>query len=237
MQDRVAERAFYDRLFIDNPENEHITAGYEELHSQAFLDPPEGVVLDLGCGTGAHALRMARRGFRVVAVDLTLPGVVAARRRLRAETLSGSYVVADAEHLPFREAAFEVTWTALLLHHFPRLDRLPRELWRVTRKRVIAFEPNARNLLTWFAFNVVNQWIGLSSTTRNQRALWPGRLRRVFEAHGFRAGPIHYVHRPWTDREGWLAKVRAVYETLTGLLPLSLRANKFLVSFEKVPRP
>ena len=233
MQDIVAERAFYDKLFAEKPENEHIVAGYEELHDQAFADPPQGAVLDLGCGTGGHAVRLARRRFDVIAVDLTLGGVRAARERLRREGFTGRFLVADAERLPFREGAVDVTWTSLLIHHFPRLDRLPAELARISRRRVIAFEPNAMNPLSWFAFNVVNPIWGLSSTTRNQRALWPGRLTRVFAGVGLRTSKLHYVHRPWADGEGAMAVVRRVYTALTGWLPLSMRANKFLIIFDK----
>lgn len=38
-------------------------------------------VLDLGCGTGAHAVRLAQRGFEVVGVDLSDDMLRAARRR------------------------------------------------------------------------------------------------------------------------------------------------------------
>ena len=233
MQDIVAERAFYDKLFAEKPENEHIVAGYEELHNQAFALPPQGPVLDLGCGTGGHAIRLARRGFDVIAIDLTLGGVRAARERLRREGFKGRFLVADAERLPFRDQAVDTTWTSLLIHHFPRLDRLPGELARISRRRVIAFEPNAMNPLSWFAFNVVNPIWGLSSTTRNQRALWPGRLTRVFEKVGLHTSKLEYVHRAWADGEGVMAAIRRVYTALTGWLPLSMRANKFLIIFDK----
>lgn len=233
MQDLKAERAFYDELFTRNPENEHITAGYDDLHRLALPAPPDGVVLDLGCGTGAHAVRLAQRGCRVVAADLTLPGVRAARTRFEREGLSGGFVVADAEHLPFRDRSIAVIWSSLLLHHFPKLDRLPDELARVTVDRVIAFEPNAQNLLTWFAFNVVNPLVGLSTTTRNQRALWPGPLRKVFERHGFGGSDVHYVHLAWRDDSSSMGFVRRVYDGISRLLPMRFRANKFLVVFEK----
>jgi SAM-dependent methyltransferase len=230
MQNLAAERAFYAELFEKNPENEHITSGYDELHRLALPTPPSGPVLDLGCGTGAHAVRLARRGCDVIAVDLTLEGVRAARARLLHENLRGRFVVADAERLPFRDGTAQVTWTFLLLHHFPRLDRLPAELARVTTDRLVALEPNAQNGLTWLANNVVNRFWGLSAMTPNQRALWPGKLSRTFERYGFGTGELHYVDRRWADRLGW---VRATYDRLTAWLPRRFRANKFLVVFEK----
>ena len=233
MQDVRAERAFYDTLFTEKPDNEHITFGYDELYSFAFPTPPQGVVLDLGCGTGAHSIRLARRGYDVVSVDLTFPGARSAKSRLESEGYRAMAVVADAEHLPFRDGAVDTVWAALLLHHFPVLDRLPREIRRVVRRRVVTFEPNSGNFLTWFAFNVVNQVWGLKTTTKNQRALNPRRVRNVLEPLGFRRFAVQFVDRGWNDAAGSLA--RRAYRTVTSFLPERFRANKFLLTAELGP--
>jgi ubiquinone/menaquinone biosynthesis C-methylase UbiE len=233
MQDIVAERKFYDDLFSRNPENEHITGGYDELHELAFPTAPAGLVLDLGCGTGAHAIRLAQRGCDVVAVDLSLEGVKAARERFRRETRNGLFAVANAEQLPFRTGAIEVIWSSLLLHHFPRLDVLPDELARVSRTRVTAVETNAYNALSWFAFNVVNRIWGLSTTTRNQRSLFPDRLNSRMAKAGFRPVFLKFIHRPWRDDSGSMSLIRRAYDTVAAMLPERFRANKFLVIYEK----
>lgn len=232
-QDLVAEKAFYDDLFEGNPENEHITSGYDELHDLAFPEPPSGTVLDLGCGTGAHAVRLARRGCDVVAVDLSLAGVRATRERFRKDGLSGRFLVADAENLPFRDETFDVLWSSLLLHHFPKLETLPEELARVTVGRLVALEPNAQNFLSWFAFNVVNRFWGLSLTTRNQRSLFPGRLHKRMARAGFRPKLLQYVHRAWEDDSGSLRLVRKTHDAVVSLLPKRFQANKFLVVYER----
>ena len=54
-------------------------------------------VLDLGCGTGALSLALARRGARVRGVDIALHQVQAARRRATAEGLEASFEVHSAE--------------------------------------------------------------------------------------------------------------------------------------------
>jgi len=166
----------------------------------------------------------------VVSVDLTYAGAFAAKGRLESEGYGAMALVADAEHLPFRDAAVDTVWAALLLHHFPVLDQLPREIRRVTRSRVVTFEPNSGNFLTWLAFNVINQIWGLSTTTKNQRALSPRRVRRVFEPLGFRRFVVHFVDRGWNDAAGSFA--RRVYRALTSFLPDRFRANKFLMTAE-----
>lgn len=232
IQDIQAERSFYDELFARNPQNEHITEGYDELHAVAFPERTDGWVLDVGCGTGGHAVRLARRGLDVIAVDLTLTGVRAARERFSKEGLHGMFVVANAEELPFKDEFASVTWAALLLHHFPKPDRLIAELVRVTRDRLATFEPNAGNLLTWLAMNVVNRIWGISAMTKNQVAHRAGRLRRQFDRHSFEAETLRYVHRPWGDRMGI---VRRAYGALTAWLPERFRANKFLIVFRRRP--
>ena len=231
-QDWVTERAFYDELFGKNPDNEHITSGYEDLYDFAFKQKPDGRVLDLGCGTGAHAVRLAQRGFDVTAVDLSFAGVRAARERFRrAGMKGGAFVVADAEHLPFRKNAFQVVWSSLLLHHFPKLTTLPDELRRVTSKRLVAMETNANNVLSWFAFNIVNPIVGLKTTTRNQRALFPGRLHKRMAQAGFRTEAFRYVHRAWADDKRAFGLVRGIYEGVARHLPEKFQANKFLVTY------
>jgi len=232
MQDLVAERKFYADLFAKNPENEHITSGYDELHELALPTPPKGTVIDIGCGTGAHTVRLARRGCDVVAMDLTIEGVKAARERLARENLRGRFLVGDAENLPFRDGTAEVAWTFLLLHHFPKLDRLPRELARIARDRVVALEPNAQNALTWLFNNVINRFVGTEAMTPNQRALWPGAVRRAFTPVGFRPTALYYVDRRWSDNLGWM---RRTYDALTFWLPKRFQTNKFLVIFERRP--
>jgi SAM-dependent methyltransferase len=230
MQDVKAERDFYDKLFSENPENEHITFGYDELYDLAFPEPPAGRLLDLGCGTGAHTIRLARRGYNVVGAELTFPGAQAAANRLRAEGYPPLVVVADAEHLPFKAGAFHTVWASLLLHHFPVLDKLPAEIRRVTRKRIATFEANSGNFLTWLAFNVVNPIWGLKTTTKNQRALSPEKVRNAFESLGFQRFALHFVDRGWNDRAG--SVLRSAYRRFTAVLPQRFRANKFLMTAE-----
>ena len=92
--------------------------------------PKTGRVLEIGCGTGFYTKWLSERGVSVVAMDLSLHGVRAAQERFRREGLSGHFVVADAQNLPLKDGAVDTIWSSLLLHHFPKLDRLPDELAR-----------------------------------------------------------------------------------------------------------
>lgn len=89
-------------------------------------------ILDLGAGTGRVAALLRRRhpAARVVACDAAHGMLVAARRR------AGWWkpfdrVCAEAEHLPFGEAAFDLVYSNLCLQWCPDLPRVFGELRRV----------------------------------------------------------------------------------------------------------
>lgn len=58
---------------------------------------PEGAsILDLGCGTGRHAIELAKRGFRVTGVDLSSGMLDQARKTAEAAGVSVEWIEADA---------------------------------------------------------------------------------------------------------------------------------------------
>jgi SAM-dependent methyltransferase len=65
-------------------------------------------VVELGCGTAALGAWLARRGASVVGVDLSPAQLATARRCQRHVGPSFPLVEADAEHVPFRPATFDL---------------------------------------------------------------------------------------------------------------------------------
>lgn len=67
-------------------------------------------VLDIGCGTGATTLAIARKNGpagAAVGVDVSSPMIELARARAEREHLAATFVVADAERHPFAPAHFD----------------------------------------------------------------------------------------------------------------------------------
>lgn len=89
-------------------------------------------LLDLGTGTGALAREFARAGLRVTGLDRSRAMVAEGVRLARADELPLECVVAPAESLPFREAAFDVVTAGQCWHWFDR-TRAAAEAYRVLR--------------------------------------------------------------------------------------------------------
>jgi len=113
----------------------------------------EEPLLEIGCNWGRWCFSAARRGFRVVGIDPSLPGIRAAHRVAERLGITASFVVADARRLPFRRRTFETIFSYSVLQHFSPADfrRTIAEAARVTADngRVILQMPNrfgVRNL-------------------------------------------------------------------------------------------
>lgn len=66
-----------------------------------FLElTPASKVLDLCCGQGRHSLELARRGYKVVGLDLNEPMLEASRKAARDEGLQVDFVRGDMRDIP-----------------------------------------------------------------------------------------------------------------------------------------
>jgi malonyl-CoA O-methyltransferase len=105
----------------------------EEPEIDRRLGAVDGLaLLDVGCGTGRHALRLAARGARVTALDFS-PGMLE-----RARAKPGANAVRFVEHdlaapLPFADGAFDRVVCGLVLDHIGALEKFFAELVRVCR--------------------------------------------------------------------------------------------------------
>lgn len=90
-------------------------------------------VLDVASGTGNAAVPAAMRGAQVVASDLTPELFEAGRARAQAEGVELEWVEADAEHLPFGDAEFDVVMSSIGAMFAPRHELVAAEMARVCR--------------------------------------------------------------------------------------------------------
>lgn len=97
-------------------------------------------VLDLGCGTGRHAIWLAQAGARVTAVDFSEGMMAEARMKPGAEQVQ--FIVHDVHlKLPFADETFDLIVSGLVLEHVDNLPAFFREVNRV-------LQPTGRAILS-----------------------------------------------------------------------------------------
>jgi SAM-dependent methyltransferase len=88
-------------------------------------------VLDLGCGTGRHALALARAGARVSGVDISEGMLAAARAKDAAERVDFRRIL-PGRPLPFPSGRFDAVVSGLVLEHVRDLRGFFAEARRVS---------------------------------------------------------------------------------------------------------
>lgn len=114
----------------------------------AHIKPGE-YVLDAGCGEGTLSVLMAKKGARVVGADLSEPNIVSAKAYAQAEGVQVEFLVGDASKLLFAHQTFDVVLSSHVLEHLPDFDEGLRELFRVSKGKVVVAVPTALNGLSF----------------------------------------------------------------------------------------
>lgn len=115
---------------------------------------PMRSAMDVGAGTGRHALSLAGRGVAVTAVDPSPEMLAIARRKAAAAGLHVDFHVAAIEEgLPAEDDQFDFLICALTLCHVADIDQAVRECARVVRPGgsilVTDIHPDVANGLGW----------------------------------------------------------------------------------------
>lgn len=109
----MRQKSWYEILFENYAEKydkESFTQGTkgecdfieQELGSDKSLK-----ILDVGCGTGRHAIELAKRGYDMTGIDLSERQIEKAREKAREQNLEVGFQQQDARDLPF-DGKFDV---------------------------------------------------------------------------------------------------------------------------------
>lgn len=138
-------------------EDTYRTPENERFYGLAFdrilglASPPSGArFLDAGCGPGFHAMRLARRGYEVTAVDFSTAVLDYARANAERSGLADRITIQEEDllSLSFADREFDYVLCWGVLTHIPSVDAAIAELCRVTAPGgiLIVEEANTRSL-------------------------------------------------------------------------------------------
>lgn len=148
-QDKFVEKLAYERCLCEDYQSSWMKHDDVIRMLNLVASPTSRSLLDVGTGTGAWGIRLAKKGFIVLGIDLSL--IELRKARLNASAFQrgrGSYdvVQCDVERLPLRDESFDLCFCGGVLHHLPNARSAILELARVAGgKSIVAFEPSGQN--------------------------------------------------------------------------------------------
>jgi SAM-dependent methyltransferase len=125
----------------------HVVEHYLRKRTRFVLEHcPPGSVLDVGCGTGLLAERLAAAGYEATGVDPSA-GMLEV---LRARAVAVTAVQGSGTALPFADDRFDVVLCVAVMHHVADardVRRTLHEMVRVARPggRILVWDHNPRN--------------------------------------------------------------------------------------------
>jgi SAM-dependent methyltransferase len=153
------EQDFYDRGYGSGEYLERPATRFYSVARAAFARYDQRVgaglregteVLECGCGVGDYAISLARRGARVVGVDISPVATQAASEAAEAAGVEerAEFLAMDCEALGFPDDRFDLVCGEGILHHLD-LDRALGEIARVLRPAgtAVFLEPLGHNPL------------------------------------------------------------------------------------------
>jgi len=117
----------------------------------AAVPPGCGAALDVGCGDGMLAAKLAGRCGQVTGIDLDRRMIALARERCAATGSAATFVRADFLAYPFKDASFDFTCANTALHHMDfaaALAKMARVLRPGGRLAVVGLADNG-SLTDW----------------------------------------------------------------------------------------
>lgn len=131
-----ATHTSYDELYREEQRSK-----YDKIVEIIKLD---GIVLDLGCGTGLLQEYLAERGYlgkvkTLIGLDLTREMIMLAKTKIRKINVDHliDYIEADAENIPLRQNSTDITISVTVLNLLEDPCKALEEIDRVTRHKAV----------------------------------------------------------------------------------------------------
>lgn len=122
-----------EKQFVNSPRHSRRIAA-QAIERVGIAKPQPGQrLLDVGCGNGDAAVQLATRfGLRVTGADID-PAQISIAVDASPDAADVRFVVADATHLPFAEAEFDLVHTNKTTHHVRDWEAALGEMTRVLK--------------------------------------------------------------------------------------------------------
>lgn len=153
-------------------------------------DIGQDTVLDIGCGGGLFAEKVAKLGCQVTGVDLSQRSIRTARYHAEQMGLSITYLVSSGEELPFEDNTFDLVFCCDVLEHVSDVNTVIAQSARVLKAGgIYLFDTINR---TWLSklimIKLVQDWLRIAPKRLHdwKKFIKPGEIHTLLVSHGLK---------------------------------------------------
>jgi len=197
---KVKDKEFFSGFTNYDLFNEKV---YSEILQLAKISdlPRVSVIVDVGCGCGLWGNKIAKYGYSVEGIDLSVKMLKNAHEFAKKSNMNLFLVCGDAEHMPFRRKSFNCAFFGFSLHHMPNISLACMEASKCLKSggRIVLVEPNGSNPLRVISNSIgklLNRFIGNRFSSPAERPLAIKEIYTLFGRIGLQNIQIllyHYV--------------------------------------------
>jgi SAM-dependent methyltransferase len=114
--------SFWNQFFQERKQNDRDLdwgLGWLKPHLEYLRESNISTIVDIGCGTGSDAIRLAQLGFEVVGIDVSEVALGWARQKANRNRVDVSFQQMDiSKGLSFPDRSFDCAISHLVLHSF-----------------------------------------------------------------------------------------------------------------------
>lgn len=190
---------YYDKLAYEAENMRIFDLDRNQLESQILLSRLkgiEGIFLDLGCGTGRISFVLRQLEGDSVGVDFSKQSVIKAQKLAKKGLLNSSFIIGEAESLPFRNSIFQLVLSIGMLEYVNKPNKILREIKRIIKKDGLVMLGCNNGLAP------VNLLVSLKDAFKKESRGWksfhhiPWRIALESERAGFKSRMLGYFALP-----------------------------------------
>lgn len=129
--------------FIEYVNEKYFSRVFENNLMSVVGDVKRLYILEAACGSGILSMRLAKKGARVVLLDISENALKIAFENLEKHYARGSVLKADILRMPMHCGSFDVVWNQGVIEHFDEPVDVVSEMLRMTKRRgyLVIFVP------------------------------------------------------------------------------------------------
>jgi len=154
----------------------------------SYIKKGDNLILDAGCGNGSLSFRIAKKGHKVVGIDITKENINFAKKVKDSKGIKNiKFIQMSLTNITFKDELFDIVVSGEVLEHIKNDNKVVKHFNRILKKGGQCVISVPQNPDLW---SIEDDWVGHVRMYRKKE------LRNLLEKNGFKINKINSIGFP-----------------------------------------